>query len=770
MNRIIKYIGFAAVGLMAAGGASCSMESPFGDVEKGMGALHLSTDIKGKTVTRAEIDVEEMKSLRERAVVYIERKNTNSDRHDVIRKYMGLENIPGDIALSKGNTYLAEGWTGDSVSASFDAKFYRGKTEEFQVEDQTTVVLKLNIANVLVSFAPETFELGLSDLTMTVGHSRGELTFSDSAEGGSTVHNTGYFMMPSTDTSLSYTVSGKTASGETITREGVIENVQRAHQYQIRLKGNNNSEWGSGLIRIEIEDIPVIEEEVEIFGRPIIQGVEFDLAEQVVGTPGSFDEKIVYVCGYNALSSVTVSGDKAPSAIKNLANHDLTNNDQEEAAAFENIGIHIDHVRKEDAATGVMLDEYTLYFRKSFFDGLPESGEEYVIELSAVDRNGKRADATMRIANTDSAVEVLAPVEVAPVPDAASDPMAVTGSEATLTGYLFNADAQDFGIAYRESGTSEWIKVSAKDSGSAARRHLRSLSPMQMATRAERVSFTVKLKGLKPATAYEYKAYCDDYMNESVRTFTTESPFNIPNASFEEWSTYSAKTMLGTKTVTLPGAEGDKNLSCWGSGNEGAATASMTLTDKSTDMTHSGNYSARLESKSAMGVIAAGNIFVGSYVETDGTNGVLSLGREYNGSHPAKLRVWANYRPASGVKVKSGNEGYVPENFSGGKDHGQIYVALTTEPVEIRTNPKKLKVFDAVNDPTVLAYGEKTWTDNFGADGKLESVEIPIEYNSRALTQSPRYLIIVVSASKYGDYFSGAPGSVFYLDDFELVY
>ncbi|MDE6296291.1 MAG: DUF4493 domain-containing protein, partial [Muribaculaceae bacterium] len=385
MKNIRKYMNFAAVGLLAAVSVSCTMETPFGDIDQGLGALHLSTDIKGKTVTRAEIDVEEMKSLRENAIVYIERKNVNSDRHDVVRKYMGLETIPGDISLQKGHTYLAEGWTGDSVSASFDSKFYRGKTEEFQVEDQTTVVLKLNIANVLVSFAPETFDLGLTDLTMTVGHSRGELTFSDSAEGGSTVHNTGYFMMPSTDTSLSYSLSGKTPDGKVITREGVIENVQRAHQYQIRLKGNASPELGSGLIKIEIEDIPVIEEEVEIFGRPLIQGVEFDLNEQIIGTPGSFNEKIVYVCGYDALSSVVIGGDKAPLAIRNLANHDITNNSQEEAAAFENIGIHVDHVRKQDAASGMMLDQYTLYFSKNFFDALPSSEEEYVIEIHAID-------------------------------------------------------------------------------------------------------------------------------------------------------------------------------------------------------------------------------------------------------------------------------------------------------------------------------------------------------------------------------------------------
>ena len=111
----------------------------------------------------------------------------------------------------------------------------------------------------------------------------------------------------------------------------------------------------------------------------------------------------------------------------------------------------------------------------------------------------------------------------------------------------------------------------------------------------------------------------------------------------------------------------------------------------------------------------------------------------------------------------------MPEGFSGGSDHGQIYVALTTEPIEIRTNPSNRKLLDK-DEAAVLAYGERTFTSSFGPDGSLESLEIPIEYNARANTQRPKYLVIVVSASKYGDYFSGAVGSVMYVDDFELIY
>ena len=121
------------------------------------------------------------------------------------------------------------------------------------------------------------------------------------------------------------------------------------------------------------------------------------------------------------------------------------------------------------------------------------------------------------------------------------------------------------------------------------------------------------------------------------------------------------------------------------------------------------------------------------------------------------------------MKIEDKNAEFLPSGFKDGNDHGQIYVALTTGAIEIRTNPNNRKLFSK-DDSEVLAYGQVTWTEAFGPDGALQEVEIPIEYNDRAKTTKPTHLIIVVSASKYGDYFSGSEGSVMYLDDFELVY
>lgn len=744
MNRIKDNMKRSAVVVAAAAlFTSCAMEVPFG--EGGDGDLTIVTEIRGdvKVVTRA-IGENELVSLKENCIVYIENSK------GVIKKYKGVDNIPQNIRLKTGQ-YVAEAWSGDSVSASFDKKFYRGYEKFEMAEGSNALTLKCNIANVLVSIDPESLNVNLQDMKVTFSHSRGELVFDSSNIDGETK---GYFMMPNADKDLKYVIEGKKPDGSAYKKEGVIAGVQRAHEYSMKITQDQSVITDGGAwVKITIADIPVIEDEVEIFPAPAVNGVDYLIEDQVISTDRDFKDVQVYVRGYFGLNSLVADYSSNFTGLTSgeniLSNTVIT--------SLRDKGIIVERNESEDAASSqesgkVKVDEVYITFTKSFLDALPASSDEYSVTFTATDAQGKRGSAVLRLANTEDAIDYR-PVAAVPVEGASLGLMAIRSTTATITGQVFDANAANYGIKYRKQGTTDWRSASAETN-----------------TRASALkTYTATLTGLDPGTTYEYIAYCDGFDSKEAYTFTTESIFTIPNASFEDWSTYSAKTLLGTKNVTLPWSVGDKEASFWGSGNEGAATANMTLTDKSTDMLHSGAYSARLESKSAMGMLAAGNVFVGTYVRTDGTNGVLSLGREYNGSHPSRLRVWANYRPGSGVSIKSGNESFCPDGFAGGNDHGQIYVALTTEKVEIRTNPSNRKLFNK-DEECVLAYGEQTWTSSFGPDGALQQIDIPIVYNDRAKSNKPLYLVIVVSASKYGDYFSGAAGSVMYLDDFELIY
>lgn len=739
MKKFVKFVsGSALVLTLAAGMQSCSLEAPFD--ANGEGTLTIATDIRSDVKKTRAIDDETLAALREKCVVYIENSK------GVIRKYKGVDNIPQDIRLRVGS-YVAEAWSGDSVSASFSAKFYRGWQQFEMQEGNNSLTLRCNIANVIASVAPSSLDCGLSDMKVTFWHSRGELAFDSS----NISTDKGYFMMPNADKDLEYKVEGKKADGSDFVRTGKIENVERAHEYCLTVTSEDRPlTQGGALIRITIADIPVIDDEVEVFTAPLFQGVDFNIKEQVVSTTRSFRDTKVYVRGYFGMSSLVADFSDNFTGLasgRNILAEDVIS----DLAAK---GVNVEVRKSQDAAPSleggnVEVDEVYVTFTKAFLDALPASDKEYTVSFQAVDGRHNVSAASLRIANSEAAVEHMDPVSAADAPDKATSPMAVLSRRATLSVNVHDASVGEYGLQYRESGSSDWTSVKAA------------------ATRSEAAS--VVLTGLKPATTYEYRAYATGFVSSDVKTFTTEGTFTFPNASFEEWSKYvGKKPIINTNVdVVFPGSGSVRTF--WDSGNEGGSIAGIVITDKSTDMVHSGTYSARLGSTEAASVLAAGNIFAGTYVKTDGTNGVLSLGREMGmDTHPDKLAVWANYRPGTVNIIKPGNESYV-DFAKGDNDHGQIYVALTDGPIEIRTNPSNQKLFDP-NDVHVLAYGQVTWKEAFGPDGQLQRVEIPIVYNERAKTTRATHVVVTCCASKFGDFFSGSSSSVLYLDDFEFVY
>lgn len=756
MKKYIKSISLAA-GCLLAGATlqSCALDEPFG--RDGEGTLQMKLVIN-TDVTRAENDPADLSA---NCVVYI------SGAKGLLHKYVGLENVPEQLQLKTGH-YVAEAWTGDSVSASFDKKFFRG----YQPFDMTTgvnqIVVNCKIANVVASVNAASVEaVGLKDFNINVKNSRAALDFTPD----NYKLEKGYYMMPDGETSLEVTVTGKNPEGKDFSVSHTIENVERAHEYVIGFTSNPEYDQNGGaFVTITVDDTEIlVESEVEIFSRPALKGVGFDAEKQITGNAGTFSDKLLKVNAFGGITNMLVSTDDYEAFNLPDSRIDLKLCTPEVAQAVKDAGLTWDESFSDERNLAISF----ITFSAKFLNALPERDEEYRIVVDVTDKYGKTTSQTLRFAVGEGAVVIEDPVTVADALDP-NNLMAILATKATLSGAIVNPDAANPGIKVREAGTSEWTFAPA--SGSAVMKmRRRNLKPAQ-AVRSGGETFTVTLSNLKPGTRYEYKAAADGFESES-KYFTTESVFAIPNASMETWGTYSAKTMLGTKTVVFPGS--DRNSYFWDSGNEGAATANRQVLFQSGDMVASGSSSARLASSSAAGVIAAGNMFAGIYVKTDGTDGVLSLGREFNGSHPAKLRVQANYRPGGSVKIKKDMDKYV-DVVSGGTDHGQIYIALTTAPIEIRTKASNRKLFPATatnedgkpaeDYDKVVAYGQVSWTEAFGPDGQLQTLDIPFVYNERAKTQKPLYLVIVASASKFGDFYCGSASSVMYLDDFELVY
>ncbi len=728
--KIFSLKSVMAVTMSACLSVSCVSETPFGDVE-GEGHVRMQFVINSE-VTRAAADED---ALRANCKIYI------SNSKGVLYKWIGAQNIPTEALPLKYGEYLAEGWAGDSVPASYDTKYYKGSTD-FTVgsgNPEQSVTITCRIANVVTSVdASGLGASGVSDLNVRVSSTNGALDFNS----GNWTDAKGYFMMPYGETDLTYVISGKNSEGQAFEKRGSISNVKPAHEYELRLKYSDGTfDDGGAFITVEVDEtVLVTEEEVKIYGKPLIvrsdnNGQTYSLDEQLQGTAGTFTDQKIRVSAFNGITSLKLNASWS-SAFGSYSEVDFI--------------IASENVRNELAGSGITyalrpydsvteLERATIVFSAEWLNELPKSSEAYKIVFTAVDKNGKETVATFNIANTKEAYEKPSPVE----PEAIEDLTAIGTSKAVVP-VTVEDGAEGVGVRYRQSGggDADWKSV-------------------DIVTRAGTVQ-NVTLTGLNADTEYEYQGY-GLFNGETVysksKYFRTEGVFVIPNASMEDWSDWSEN-----RKVLIPAPGGNRTF--WDSGNHGSSTMSVTLTQGSSDMVHSGSISARLRSQfvgvGILGKFAAGNLFVGTYKETKGTNGVIDFGQPYNGSHPSKLRFWANYRPGSEMKGDGHGE------FTSGPDHAQIYIAFTTGIKTVDTSNVET-LFDP-NSHDVLGYGEVTWKSDFGADNQLEEVNIPITWYDRAKSQSPTHMIIVCSASKYGDYFTGCEGSLLYVDDFELVY
>lgn len=265
-------------------------------------------------------------------------------------------------------------------------------------------------------------------------------------------------------------------------------------------------------------------------------------------------------------------------------------------------------------------------------------------------------------------------------------------------------------------------------------------------------TFSATLTGLSASTTYKYRINVDGSIG-SEQSFTTATATPLENGSFDEWSSEAA----ANGTLWQPWS----TSSFWDTGNRGATTIADSNSVPTSETCNGSGKAASLETKWVVMKLASGNIFTGSYVRTDGTNGVLSFGREFK-SFPSKLRI--NYKYTSATIDKIGEDAL--EYLKGRPDSCHIYIALTdwNQPLEIRTRPSERQLFDK-NDSHVIAYAEYI---SGNSDSQYQQKDLVLNY--RYTNRTPKYILIVASASKYGDYFTGGVGSKLLVDNFELIY
>lgn len=682
----------------------------------------VSSDIK--LASRAGTD-----ELKENTLIWISKKDKG-----LVKKFEGLSSLPANGLWLTTGEYVAEGWAGDSVPASFTDRYFTGYAPFTVSKGQSTGVnLNCKIANVVASVNySEEIDEAISSYSLTVGHEGGELTF----EGRDT--RKGYFMMSSRSRDLQWTLNGTLPSGETFTRSGTIESPKRATEYTINVNySGSETTVGGGHFSIEIDETAIeVNHEVVIRLAPFIMGDNFDITKPFYAELGKVGDHAFFVNASAQLSSVIIDSRFFMEQCGLDGNDvDFIHMSDEVRRALESHGIETVHTYDPD------LDVASLRvkFSAAFNNALPEGRYDFRIIATDVKPTSNRTEATFSLVVSNAPVKVEDP-----------SPAGIWTSQATLSGGIISAGASEYGFLYRAAASradGDWQKAVGEVSGN---------------------TVTATITGLTPGSRYEYKVYADDFISADIKSFTTDSEQQLPNAGFEEWNTSSKTYLICT----------DASSMFWDSGNHGSSKMGKNVTQPDETVKHTGQRSIKMESQfvgiGTIGAFAAGNMFVGEFLGTENTTkGILGWGRPWT-TRPKALKGYIKYSPQAITHVDSDN---LPDVHSGDTDSGILYIALVDDSHKsyqsYKSYPWIVRTADPANwlfskdKPNVIAYGERIFTEATAGDGMIE-FEIPIEYYKTDI--KPSNIIVVASASRYGDYYTGGQSSTMWLDDLQLVY
>lgn len=694
----------------------------------GEGALSLSVSVKSglplvSVGTRATLTDDE---LLQKCKVYIR----NSE--GLVRKYATIDKMPNQILLVS-NTYKAEVTAGDSVAASFTDSYFKG-TKEFIITSgksiSESVVCGIRNTVVNLNLSDELRE-AFSSYTISISNRMGKLEYTSE-----NINQLGYFMLLDDENQLKWNFTGKVKGSEsTMMKSGVINLVKKATKYDLTFE-NPSLEMGGGMISVTVKETALVSDlNIELMARPIIKVIEstdmYDL------------DNPVYRAQYDKNTPIVVRmAASVPFTELKISSTDFLRLDIDKFSSFDLMGLTTTQIRELDglgfliefnADTTKVQFTFKENLREKMTASIDPDKNTYRFDIAVKDQNEKIRDKTLIVIATDALVAT----EEIPSPDE------IWATRATLYGSLVaNASTINFKYRVKDSDDDVW----------------KNSDPVILNGK----TFTCLINGLKPGTTYEYQAVANgSVVAKDVKVFATEAAIPLLNAGFEDWH----------KSGKILYAYGSGGEMFWDSGNTGSATMDKSVTTNDSEIKHSGNYSAKLKSQfvglGSIGAFAAGNIFIGKFLATDGTDGILRFGRPFI-SRPSALKLYYKYISGS---IDNSKHAEAP---IGAKDKGHIYVAMgdwphqaygseTSIPVLVKTKSKELFVSTSSN---VIGYGEYVITESTEGDGVIELI-IPIKYRSN---RKPTDIVVVGTASKYGDYFTGSTGSTLWLDDMELIY
>lgn len=702
------------------------------------GSLQLSVGMSDKiNIASRTLSSEEQTQLEDECKIRIYSEKA------LVRKYEGTDNVPASIPLMSGS-YSVRVTAGDSVAASFEQRFFEGKKDFVIAKGESSEVeVACAIANTVVAFTWDESlqEVFKGDCQVTVTSATGELVYSSTNADAK-----GYFNLPADNRKLTCKFTAtKLNDGGTYELVKELTDVQAATLYNLTWKYASVEQGATGgaLVALDVNEEPLSEESttITIKQRPVVllkdaENKEYDLAQPMYVETNTSAAYYLVVSTSSPLKSAVLQNDKFTEFGLPVNSMDLMNLGGQDAT-IEAAGISL------IAPQSAMLTGGTwkILFSADLVAKMTAQEGRIVTKLTAIDDNNKQREVTWNLVASNATVVTTEAI-----------PYEIWASKATLHGKVTGTLAATPKFQYRvKSSGASWTTVDADLAES---------------------TFSKEITGLTPGTIYEYQAMDGTQASSVTCEFTTEAAFQPENAGFEFIS--------GSKPTLI---YGDKQQMWWDTGNHGSSTKNgpdVTVADKT--VKHSGNQSVLLSSKVA-GVpglftkFAAGNLFVGDYLRTDVTDGVLGWGRPCY-SRPTALRVWVRYEPGtvnqgSGKKITKGetDKGIIyiaVGDWSGQEDKGQKwpFIVKTKDASSLFSAQKGTYSGDGI-----IGYGEKTFDEAYNDGENLKELIINLDYdNFGGYQRKPTSIIIVASSSKFGDYFEGSDTSKMWLDDMELIY
>ena len=343
-------------------------------------------------------------------------------------------------------------------------------------------------------------------------------------------------------------------------------------------------------------------------------------------------------------------------------------------------------------------------------------------------------------------------------------------------------------FVYRKKGEAEWSKVDeawyATDSNNPYNRF-------------EQGFIKAAVRGLEPGCEYEVSGYTDGKLSEEEPRLVTTAPlYQMPNSQLEEWGKFTNDQNELLKGVAGPCWYPFASTSdmFWATGNPGGTSLGekynltyplyKSVNPENVPADSTGEISADMGSQNVLGMkFAAGNLFVGNYGETLGTNATVYFGRPIDKNvKPVAVRFKTKYKRGGINFINSKGASNGAEYLVGSKqikvtggqpDLAKVFFCLTdwSEPHCVYSadettffDPRTasgiygLGYFDSDSNPELVVDRTEEW----------HTITLPIEYSDPEVV--PTYLVMTFTCSGYGDYFTGSSESWMYVDDIELLY